>query len=101
MRFAHRLHGLLIILLDDLFEPEGSSLLGPQTKSDCLSRRPRPARGRAPRNLRRLVAAQIDEGCPTRELSSLTIWLLQLAREIDAMTVESEHLLAASGEKES
>jgi hypothetical protein len=36
--------------------------------------------------LRQLAAAQLDQGCAAREWSALTILLLQLSREIDAMT---------------
>jgi hypothetical protein len=36
--------------------------------------------------LRQLAAAQLDQGCAARDWSALTILLLQLSREIDAMT---------------
>jgi hypothetical protein len=40
--------------------------------------------------LRGLIAAQIDAGCLSRELSSLVILLLKVSREIETMTRKPE-----------
>jgi hypothetical protein len=40
--------------------------------------------------LRGLIAAQIDAGCLSRELSALVILLLEVSREIERMTRKPE-----------